>query len=416
MSTTAPRYDVIIAGAGLTGSTLALALLKSGAGVVMVDPDPAGEPCAPDGDLRASAVSPSSVALWRALGLGDALEPHLHPIRGMSVLDAKHPSASRTRALTGMLSFEPDGSGGAEDVLGYMVPNGALRRVLGTALRDAGLEVRAGERAAGVEVDSAGVEVLLTGGGRLRGAVVVGAEGRRSRVREAAGVRTFGWGYGQTGIVATLELERDLEGVAHQIFLPGGPLAVLPLPGARASLVWSVRGEVAADLLSAAPEAFEAHLARRFGEALGRPRLLGPVQAFPLSLQLAERLIGPRTALVGEAGHVIHPVAGQGLNLGLKDVAALAEVLTEARRVGEDPGSDLVLERYARWRRFDAAALALATDAFTRVFSTDAGPVRLVRDAGLALVARSAPLRRAFAREAAGRSGDVPRLLRGESL
>jgi 2-octaprenyl-6-methoxyphenol hydroxylase len=217
-------------------------------------------------------------------------------------------------------------------------------------------------------------------------------------------------------VVATVALERPHEGVAHQYFLPGGPLAILPLTGDRASLVWTERAAAAEALSAAAPEAFEAHLARRFGSFLGRPRLLGPRFSYPLSLQMAERLTGPRAALIGDAAHTVHPIAGQGLNMGLKDAAALAEVLVEALRLGEDIGGPAVLDRYARWRRFDAATLALATDLLTRLFSTDNPAVRLARGAGLALVNRFAPARRLFMQEAGGGLGDLPRLLRGETL
>ena len=235
-------------------------------------------------------------------------------------------------------------------------------------------------------------------------------------VRESAGIGTFGWAYGQGGVVATVALDRPHEGVAHEYFLPGGPLAILPLTGDRASLVWTERLDLAKALAAGSVEAFEAHLHRRFGAFLGRPRLVGPRWTHPLSLQIADRLIAPRIALIGDTAHGIHPVAGQGLNMGLKDAAALAEVIVDARRLGEDWGSDAVLERYARWRRFDSITLAVAADAFVRVFSNDNPVLRAVRGAGLALVNRIAPARRFFAQEAGAGTGDAPRLLRGEAL
>jgi 2-octaprenyl-6-methoxyphenol hydroxylase len=256
----------------------------------------------------------------------------------------------------------------------------------------------------------------LRGGRALTAPLMVGAEGRKSVVRGAAGIKTYGWTYPQTGVVATVALAEPHGGVAHEYFLPGGPLAILPLTEQRASLVWTEKTAMAHALVNGSPEAFEAYLARRFGDHLGRPKLIGSRFAFPLALQMAEAMIGPRTALIGDAAHAIHPIAGQGLNLGLKDVAALAEVIVDARRLGEDWGSELVLERYARWRRFDAAALATATDLFTRLFSNDIPLLRGVRGAGLALVNRIKPARSLFVREAAGALGDRPRLLQGMGL
>ena len=267
-----------------------------------------------------------------------------------------------------------------------------------------------------VQSGARGASVQLRDGQVLSAPLVVGADGRRSVVREAAGIETYGWDYAQAGVVATVQLERDHEGMAHEYFLPGGPLAILPLTGGRASLVWTEQKARATALTRSSIEAFEAHLARRFGDFLGQPKVIGERMSFPLSLQMAQAMIGSRTALIGDAAHAIHPVAGQGLNLGLKDAAALAEVIVDARRLGEDWGSELVLERYARWRRFDAAALAAATDLFTRLFSNDDLVARFVRGAGLSLVNRIEPARRLFVREAAGVLGDTPRLLRGEQL
>ena len=235
-------------------------------------------------------------------------------------------------------------------------------------------------------------------------------------MREAAGIEVLGWSYGQAGVVCTVGLERDHEGVAHEHFLPAGPFAILPLTGQRASLVWTEsvrRGEA---LRGARDVVFHAHLRRRFGDFLGRIEVEGPRFVYPLSLQLATKLTAPRVALIGDAAHAIHPIAGQGLNLGLKDAAALAEVIVEAARVGEDFGAETVLERYARWRRLDNIAVSLACDGFNRLFSNNLAPVRFARDAGLAIVNRIGPARRFFMQEAGGAVGDLPRLLRGEAL
>jgi 2-octaprenyl-6-methoxyphenol hydroxylase len=235
-------------------------------------------------------------------------------------------------------------------------------------------------------------------------------------VRRTAGIDTFGWSYPHTAVVATVAVERDHEGVAYEHFLPSGPFAILPLTARRASLVWTETPSRAAALAAARPEAFEAHLARRFGPFLGDARLDGPRFTYPLSLQMALKLTAPRIALVGDSGHAIHPIAGQGLNMGLKDCAALAQVLVEAVRLGEDPGAAIVLDRYERWRRLDNIAVAAATDAFNRLFTNDNPLVRAVRGAGMSLVGRIGPARRLFMTEAGGALGDLPRLLRGEAI
>jgi 2-octaprenyl-6-methoxyphenol hydroxylase len=233
-----------------------------------------------------------------------------------------------------------------------------------------------------------------------------------SGVARRAGIRRLGRPYGQTAVTVAILHERPHRGMAQQLFLPTGPLAVLPLRGDRSSLVWSTSHARAATLMRLDDEGFLRSLRPVLGTALGEAALDGPRAAHPLALSLAESLVAARVALVGDAGHAVHPVAGQGLNAGLRDVAALAEVLGEARRRGEDPGAPEVLGRYAQWRRFDLATLALATDGVTRLFSTDAAPLRLARDLGLGLVNRLSPLRRALIREAAGLTGDLPRLMR----
>jgi len=268
----------------------------------------------------------------------------------------------------------------------------------------------------GLEVTPGSACVTLSDGRVLTAPLVIGAEGRGSIVREAAGIGVVGWGYGQSGVVVTVALEEDHQGVAHEYFLPGGPFAILPLTDQRASLVWTERTAQAEALRGARPEIIHAHMQRRFGDFLGRPAIQGPVFVYPLSLSLAERMSALRIALLGDAAHGVHPIAGQGLNLGLKDAAALAQVLLEAARNGEDIGSETVLERYGAWRRFDNVMLAAATDVFTRLFSNDLAPVRFLRGAGLAVVNTLAPARKFFMREAGGAIGDLPRLLRGEPL
>lgn len=410
-------FDVVIAGGGLTGPTLAIALANAGLKVALADAEPIETRLSPDFDGRASAISAANWRQWRALGLTDMLQADAQPIRQILVTDGPAPGASAAAPLPVFLGFSSDNLGGDPDEpMGWMLENRRIRAALSTALTKRKVKTFAPAAVRSVTLDGPMARVTLADGAVLEAPLVVGADGRRSIVRQSAGISTYGWDYDQCGVVATVALERDHEGVAHEYFLPGGPFAILPLTGQRASLVWSEHRDRARALVQASPEAFEAHLARRFGDVLGSARLQGNRMQFPLSLQMAEKMIGTRTALVGDAAHAVHPIAGQGLNLGLKDVAALAEVIVEARRVGEDWGSDLVLERYARWRRLDAASLAAATDLFTRLFSNDHPALRLIRGAGMAAVNRFGPAKRLFVREAAGMLGDTPRLLRGEAL
>ncbi len=419
MANNADPFDVIVAGAGMTGATLALALAKSGLSVALIDAQPVSVKLAPAYDGRASAIAAASMNQWRALGIAAGLEAVAEPIRSILITDGAAPGASSGRGVcTGLLRFDSEDLGGDDPgaPLGFMIENRHIRAALAEAEAAAGVEIIAPATVEVVETDPLAATVTLNGGRVLAAPLVVGAEGRKSVVREAAGIKTYGWPYPQTGVVATVALAEPHGGVAHEYFLPSGPLAILPLTDQRASLVWTEKTNRAQALIDASPEAFEAHLARRFGDYLGRPTLVGPRFSFPLALQMAERMTGARTALIGDAAHAIHPIAGQGLNLGLKDVAALAEVIVDARRLGEDWGSELVLARYARWRRFDAAALATATDLFTRLFSNDIPVLRAVRGRGMALVNRLKPARSLFVREAAGALGDRPRLLRGEGL
>jgi 2-octaprenyl-6-methoxyphenol hydroxylase len=260
------------------------------------------------------------------------------------------------------------------------------------------------------------VEVQLADGETLPARLLVAADGARSVIREQAGIGTVGWGYGQSGIVTTVRHERDHHGRAEEHFLPAGPFATLPLSGRRCSIVWTEATDEA-DRIVALPDVdFLAELERRFGLKLGVIELAGPRRAYPLGLSVARSFIADRLALVGDAAHVIHPIAGQGLNLGLRDVAALAEAVVDAARLGLDPGGADVLERYQRWRRFDTLTMGIATDGLNRLFSNRSDVLRLVRDVGLGLVDRMPALKSLFIREAAGLTGDVPKLLRGELL
>ncbi len=407
--------DVVIAGAGIPGSTLALALESGGLKTVLIDPQPFSLQVAETFDGRASAISFAAFRQWRALGVAERLEPVAQPIRQIMVTDGRSPGASSTRAGSAFLRFDAEEiaerSGG--EPLGYLIENRHIRAAMAAAVEAAGIEVLAPAEVRKVERNGA-ARVVLADGRELRAPLVVGADGRNSLVRREAGIEVIGWGYSQVGVVATVDLERDHGGVAYEHFLPSGPFAILPLTDRRASLVWTESVERGGALKAARGEVFDVHLRRRFGDFLGAAKAVGPRFVYPLSLQLADRLVGPRVALVGDAGHAVHPIAGQGLNMGLKDVAALAEVLIEATRLGEDVGSELVLERYARWRGVDNLAVTLATDAFTRLFSNDNGALRAARNMGMRMVNAVGPARRFFMAEAGGATGDLPRLMRGE--
>ena len=410
--------DVIIAGAGIAGATLALALNQAGLKPVLIDPVVFDAQVAPTFDGRASAIAYAAFRQWRALGVGEALQPHAQRIEQILVTDGQTPGAASHGTGPFFLRFDSaeiaDSSDG--EPLGYLLENRHIRAALAQAVIEAGIEVLAPARVAGATFGPREAVVTLADGRTLRAPVAVGAEGRGSVIRTAAGIGAIGWDYPQTAVVATVRLGRPHGGVAHEYFLPGGPFAILPLTGERASLVWTESRARGAALKSARPEIFHAHLQRRFGDFLGEVSVEGPVFTYPLSLQLAERLVARRAALLGDAAHGIHPIAGQGLNLGLKGAAALAEVLVEAMRLGEDIGSEVVLERYAAWRRLDTVSISLAADAFVRLFSNDNPLLRLARGAGMAAVNRIGPARRFFMTEAGGAVGDLPRLLKGEAL
>jgi 2-octaprenyl-6-methoxyphenol hydroxylase len=411
--------DVIIAGAGMAGATLALALAKAGLKPLLIDPVVFSAQVAPTFDGRASAIAYAAFRQWKALGLGPLLEPHAERIAQILVTDGRTPGPSAA-AGPGPFWLRFDAEEIADrsegEPLGYLLENRHIRAGLAQAVQAEGIEVLAPARVASARFTPRAAELTLADGRVLRAPLAVGAEGRGSVIREAAGIGALGWPYRQTGVVATVQLDRPHGGVAHEYFLPSGPFAILPLTGQRASLVWTESDRRAAALKAARPEVFHAHLRRRIGDFVGNAQVEGPVFTYPLSLQLAERLAGPRVALLGDAAHGVHPIAGQGLNLGLKGAAALAETIVDAARLGEDFGSEAVLERYAAWRRFDTMALSAGMDAFVRLFSNDIPGLRLARGLGMAAVNRIGPARRFFMQQAGGAVGDLPRLLKGQAL
>jgi 2-octaprenyl-6-methoxyphenol hydroxylase len=346
-----------------------------------------------------------------ALGLWARVGDRAQPIEEIKISDGRAGEGASS------LFLHFDAAEIEEGPMGHFLEDRFLRAALLDAL-DA--HPRITHRAAARVVDQATegplARVTLADGETLCAPLLVGCDGRDSGTAARAGIGRTGWDYGQTALVCAIAHEKPHRGVAHQFFMPAGPLAILPLRGNRSSIVWSERSDTAAALAAIDDEGFLQALRPRFGDFLGGIRLEGARFGYPLGLSLANALVAPRVALVGDAAHGIHPIAGQGLNLGFRDIAALAEVLTLARRRGEDIGAPDVLERYQRWRRFDTAALAVATDAFNRLFSSDNPLLRGVRDLGLGLVNALPGARRAFIREAAGLTGEVPSLLRGRPV
>ena len=406
-----PTTDIAIAGGGLNGATLALALARDGFDVTLVDPVAQDTRAAPGFDGRAYALADSCRAMLQVLGLWSDLADMAQPITAIRVSDGRAGEGPSPHVL-GFDAAELDGG-----PLGVMVEDRHLRPALLAAL-DAtpGITRIDGAAVADHAPDASGVTVTLDDGRTVRAGLLVGCDGRSGRTAERAGIRRIGWAYPQAAMVAAIAHERPHGGVAHQFFMPEGPLAILPLRGDRSSIVWTERAANAADIAALDDDAFLDHLRPRFGSFMGDIALAGKRYSYPLHLSLAQGFVAPRTALVGDAAHAVHPIAGQGLNAGLKDVAALAQVLVEARRRGEDWGRPDVLDRYQRWRRFDTAVLAVATDGFNRLFSNDNPVLRVARDAGLGAVNAWPGLRRAFLGEAAGLTGDRPNLLRGKPI
>ncbi|APX23375.1 MULTISPECIES: FAD-dependent monooxygenase [Salipiger] len=400
--------DILIVGGGLNGPALALAAAQAGLRSTVIDALPDDTRAGDDFDGRGYALALASVRMLANLGLWEELSEHAQPMHEIKVTDGR---VGEARVFLG-LHF--DSAEIEEGPMGQMVEDRYLRRALKTAM-DASPHVtqRAGETVIAQEAGPHGVTVTLAGGDVLRARLLVGADGRRSGTAARAGIRRTGWSYGQTALVCAIAHEKPHHGVAHQFFMPPGPLAILPLPGNRSSIVWSERDEAARAINALPDEAYLDVLRPRFGDFLGDISLADQRFAYPLNLTLANAFVAERLALVGDAAHGMHPIAGQGLNAGLRDVAALADVLGHAVRRGEDFASPLVLERYQQWRRFDTASLAAATDLFNRLFSNDNPLLRLGRDLGMAAVNALPGLRRGFIREAAGISGDLPELMRG---
>ncbi len=403
--------DIVIAGAALNGSALALALAGAGFRVAMVDPVPPATQEAEGFDGRGYALALTSQRLLEAIGIWPEVAEHAQPILQIKVSDG--------RAGEGPSPFVLEFHHGEieEGPMGYMAEDRFLRRAMFTAIEASdSIELISGDSVTAHEAGPAGVQVELASGRVLSGALLVGCDGRRSATAQRSGIRRMGWDYGQTALVCAVTHEKPHHGIAHQFFMPPGPLAILPLPGNISSIVWTESHEEAVRIQALGDADYLEALRPRFGDFLGEIGLAGARFTYPLNLTLANAYVAERVALVGDAAHGVHPIAGQGLNAGLKDVAALVEVLALARRRGEDIGRLDVLERYQQWRRFDVATLAVATDAINRLFSNDNSLLRLGRDLGLGLVNALPDLRRAFIREAAGLTGELPKLLQGRPV
>ncbi|RCS22408.1 ubiquinone biosynthesis hydroxylase [Phyllobacterium salinisoli] len=405
---TAP-IDVLVAGGGYVGLATAVAVKAAAMHlrVMVIDASPAGSWRQ---DPRASAIAAAASRMLNRLGCWQSILAEAQPITEMIVTDSRTSDPVRPVFLT----F--DGEVGPGEPFAHMIENRVLNTALHAKAGELGVEIIEGVGVDGFDVRANTVSIHLSDGLALEARLLVAADGVRSRLRDRAGIKTVQWDYGQSGIVCTVHHERPHNGRAEEHFLPAGPFATLPLRGNRSSLVWTERTRDAERIVNQDDFLFEAELEQRFGHRLGEIKVEGPRRAFPLGLMLVREFVKPRFALVGDAAHGIHPIAGQGLNLGFRDAAALAEIIVETDRLGLDIGSFAALERYQAWRRFDTVQMGVTTDLLNRLFSNDITPVRAIRDIGLGLVDRMPKMKQFFIRQAAGLTKNTPRLLQGEAI
>jgi 2-octaprenyl-6-methoxyphenol hydroxylase len=402
--------DILIVGGGLNGPALALALAQGGLRVTVVDARPAPARAKAGFDWRAYSLAAASKRLLSVLGVW----PHIEASQPILQVKASDGHAGRGAAPF-FLHF--DHAEIEEGPMGFMVEDRHLYAAFLAAMKDAKINLLSGQTVVAQSTDATGAQVTLASGKVLSARLVVGCDGRQSGVAQRAGITRTGWDYGQTALVTAVSHDLPHHGIAHQFFMPQGPLAILPLPGGHhSSIVWSEKTANATAIQALNDADYLAALRPRFGDFLGEIALAGTRFTYPLGLTLANSFTAPRLALVGDAAHGVHPIAGQGLNLGLRDVAALAQVVIEAQRRGEDFGAADVLDRYQQWRRFDTTALAMGMDAVNRLFSNDNPLLRLGRDLGMGAITALPALRRRFIRTAAGLEGDLPRLLQGQAI
>ena len=405
--------DIIVIGAALNGLAAALALggrrVKRPLDIMLVDAkDPRGF-ASSSFDGRASAITTSARRMFEALGIWEKVVHEAQAMDEIIVTDSANPGDQRPV----LLHFSADDMGGQPSA--HMIENRHLYgAMLEEALASSHITLTVGQMVSHYSFGPGLSVVTLADGTLLRAPLIVAADGRNSPAREAAGIKLIGWPYDQMGLVASVEHELPHHGRAEEHFTPSGPFAILPLPGNRSSLVWSERTEVATCLLALDDDSFAAELRLRFGSHLGAVKMISGRHAYPLAMFIAESFSAERLALVGDAAHVLHPLAGLGFNLGLRDVAALAECVHDAAALGLDIGSAAVLERYTQWRRFDTVATGAAMDGMNRLFANTNPVLTLLRRAGLLAVNRMGGIKSLFVKEASGASGTVPKLLRGE--
>lgn len=401
-----PCFDVVVIGGGPIGGLTACALAQAGVTVAVVEAAAPAFLTRPGTDGRSIAVALSAQRVFAGSGVWPLMAPEAEPILEIRVTDGTSPL---------FLHYDHDAIG--DEPFGWMVENTTIRRAVHQRLAQLpAARLLAPAQVIAVERGPTHAVVTLADGRPLRAALVVGADGRASATRSGAGIGLRTVPYGQSGIVCTVAHEKPHHGIAHERFLPSGPFAILPMTGNRSSIVWSERLHLAEAIVKQGDADFLAELETRFGDFLGTVTLAGPRFHYPLTLQIADRAIDRRLALVGDAAHGMHPVAGQGMNMGIRDVAALAEAVVDCRRLGLDIGGPDVLERYQRWRRFDNLLMLGLTDALVRLFSNDIGPLKLARNLGLAAVQRMPGMKRFFMKHAMGVVGDLPRMMRGEDL
>lgn len=409
------KFDVAIVGGGLAGGLAGLALGSRDFSCGVID---AQDPAAMRGaafDGRTTAISYASARVFRRLGLWERIAPGAEPIRDILVTDGRAKSRFDAGAVSSFALHFDSRELGEDTPLGWIVENRLLRETLFDAIAaNENVALLAPAKRASTVFNAAQSETELEDGRIVSAPLTLAADGRLSALRAEANIKTNQWRYPQTGIVATVAHERPHEGVAHEFFVPAGPFAILPMTENRSSLVWTEREDAAPAYLALDDAAFTREIENRFGPYLGALEPAGPRWSYPLAFMLAQTYMAPRLALIGDAAHAIHPIAGQGYNLGVKDIAVLADVLTEAREVGLDIGSLTVLQNYQRWRRFDSAALALGTDLLNRLFSNDIAPLRLARDIGMNAVGKIKPLRQFFMRQAGADLGALPSLMARE--